>query len=175
MVRAFIHRLRRLVRNRRGSVTVEYAILLLPALMMLFGTFEMGLLIFESSVVEGATREAARRIRTGSVQTNADPIGTFRQTFCASLFGLYGCNSFSFDVRSFPDFTNIALPAITFDAQGNASNTQFAPGGAGTVTTVRVIYRHAFATPLIGKLMGAGTGNTVAVTSTAVFKTEPYT
>ena len=146
MIRAFIHFLGALRRNRRGSVTVEYAMLLLPALMLLFGTFEMGLMIFESSVVEGATREAARKVRTGAVQTNADPIGTFRQSFCTNLFGLFGCNSFSFDVRNFPDFTNIALPAVTYDAQGNPSNTQFSPGGAGTVTTVRVIYKHSFAT-----------------------------
>ena len=33
MIRAFIHHLGALRRNRQGSVTVEYAMLLLPALM----------------------------------------------------------------------------------------------------------------------------------------------
>ncbi|EME68662.1 Flp pilus assembly protein TadG [Paramagnetospirillum caucaseum] len=155
-------------------MTLEYSILLLPALMILFGIFEMGMVIFENSVVEGATRDAARRLRTGQAQTSVDPAANFRQAFCASLFSLYNCASFTFDVRSFGDFTAIALPAPQFDAQGNVSNAQFTPGGAGTITTVRVIYRHVFATPLIGSLMGAGTGNTLAVTATAVFKTEPY-
>jgi Flp pilus assembly protein TadG len=153
---------------------LEYSILLLPALMILFGIFEMGMVIFASSVVEGATRDAARRLRTGQAQISLDPSGTFRQAFCASLFGLYDCNSFTFDVRSFADFTTITLPAPQFDAQGNVSNAQFTPGGAGTVTTVRVIYRHVFATPLIGSLMGAGTSNSLPVIATAVFKTEPY-
>jgi Flp pilus assembly protein TadG len=174
MVRAFFRKMDSLGRDRRGSVMLEYSILLLPALMILFGIFEMGMLVFENSVVEGATRDAARRLRTGQAQTSADPAGTFRQTFCASLFSLYKCSSFAFDVRNFGDFTAITLPAPQFDAQGNVSNAQFSPGGAGTITTVRVIYRHVFVTPLIGSLVGAGAGNTLAVTATAVFKTEPY-
>ncbi len=174
MFGAFSRKLGVLRRDRRGSVMLEYSILLLPALMILFGIFEMGMVIFENSVVEGATRDAARRLRTGQAQTSADPAATFRQTFCASLFSLYNCSSFSFDVRSFADFTAIALPTPQFDAQGNVSNAQFTPGGAGTITTVRVIYRHVFSTPLIGSLMGADAGNTLAVIATAVFKTEPY-
>ena len=174
MIRALFGRFGDFRRDRRGSVTLEYSILLLPALMILFGTFEMGMVIFENSVVEGATRDAARRLRTGQAQTSADPAAAFRQAFCTSLFSLYNCSSFTFDVRSFADFTAISLPAPQFDAQGNVSNAQFTPGGAGTITTVRVIYRHVFATPLIGSLMGAGTGNSLAVTATAVFKTEPY-
>lgn len=158
----------------RGATTLEYAILLLPTLMILFGMFEMGLLIFENSVVEGATRDAARQLRTGQAQVSADPIGTFRQAFCSSLFAIYDCNSFALDVRSFPDFTAIVLPAPQFDAQGNVTNTQFTPGGAGSVMTVRVIYRHVFATPLIGNLLAPNGGNAVAVIATAVFKAEPY-
>lgn len=174
MFRKMFHRIGNLRRDQRGSVMLEYSVLLMPALMIMFGIFEMGLVLFETSVVEGATRDAARRLRTGQAQTSADPAGTFRTAFCASLFSLYNCGSFTFDVRSFADFTAITLPAPQFDAQGNVANAQFTPGGAGTITTVRVIYRHVFATPLIGSLMGAGTGNTLGITSTAVFKTEPY-
>jgi Flp pilus assembly protein TadG len=174
MVGTLLSRIGVLRRDRRGSVALEYSILLLPAMMILFAIFEMGLVIFENSVVEGATRDAARRLRTGQVQASADPAGAFRQAFCASLFSFYSCASFTFDVRTFADFTNISLPAPQFDAQGNVSNTQFAPGGAGAVTTVRVIYRHVFATPLIGSLMGAGSDNSLPIIATAVFKTEPY-
>ncbi|CUW38436.1 Putative TadE-like protein [Magnetospirillum sp. XM-1] len=174
MFRKTLHRIGNLRRDQRGSVMLEYSVLLLPALMILFGIFEMGLVLLETSVVEGATRDAARRLRTGQAQTSGDPAGAFRQAFCASLFSLYKCSSFTFDVRSFPDFTAITLPAPQFDAQGNVANAQFTPGGAGTIMTVRVIYRHVFATPLIGTLMGAGTGNTLPVTATAVFKSEPY-
>ncbi|CAA7613152.1 Flp pilus assembly protein TadG [Candidatus Terasakiella magnetica] len=165
---------RRLGRDRKGSVTLEFAVALLPFMILLMGTFELGLLIFENSVVEGATREAARKVRTGAVQSNADPLGTFQQAFCTALFGIYTCSGFSYDVRSFSDFPAITLPPIQFDAQGNPSNAVFQPGGAGTVVTVRVVRRHTFFTPLIGTMMGAGTSNSLPVTATAVLKTEPY-
>jgi len=83
------------------------------------------------------------------------------------------CANFYFDVRSFGDFTQIALPTITFDSSGKPSNASFAPGGSGSVMTVRVYYNYPFMTPIIGNLMG-GTSNTVLLVSTAVFQAEPF-
>ncbi|WP_239988722.1 TadE family protein [Paramagnetospirillum kuznetsovii] len=153
---------------------IEFALVAIPAFMLMLGMIEIGLMTLDRSVVEGATREAARKIRTGSVQTSADPLGTFKQIFCANLFKIYDCATFSYDVRSFASFAAISLPAVQYDANGTPSNVVFQPGGAGTVTTVRVVHRHAFGTPLVGSMMGGGTGNSVPITATAVLKTEPY-
>jgi Flp pilus assembly protein TadG len=174
MLTAIVTMFRRLGRDAKGATTLEFALVAIPTFMLLFGTLEFGILIFESSVVEGATRAAARKVRTGEAQISADANGTFKTAFCANLFNAFDCSTFRYDVRNFADFPNIVLPPITFDANGMANNVVFQPGGAGTVTTVRVIHQHVFATPLIGSLMGAGTSNSIPVTSTAVFKTEPY-
>ena len=174
MLTAIITVLRRLCRDAKGATTLEFALVAIPTFMLLFGTLEFGIMIFESSIVEGATREAARKVRTGQAQISADAAGTFKTAFCTALFGAFDCTTFSFDVRNFADFPNIVLPSVTFDANGMANNVVFQPGGAGTVTTVRVIHQHVFATPLIGTLMGAGANNSIPITSTAVFKTEPY-
>lgn len=171
MLATLYHRLKR---DRAGVAALEFALVALPVCMILFGTIEIGMMIFESSIVEGATREAARQVRTGAAQISADPSGTFSQAFCTNLFGVYDCATFSFDVRNFSDFTTIVLPTVQFDQNGNATNVVFQPGGPGTVTTVRVIHQYVFATPLIGTMMGAGAGNSIPLTSTAVFKTEPY-
>jgi Flp pilus assembly protein TadG len=166
--------LNRLRRDRRGNTGLELAVVAVPVLMILFGTIEIGMMICESAVVEGATREAARKVRTGAAQTSANPIATFTQAFCAALSGPYDCASFSYDVRTFSDFTTIALPAVTYDQTGKPTNAVFQPGAAGSVVTVRVIHQHSFATPLIGIAMGAGTSNSIPIIATAVFKTEPY-
>ncbi len=174
MLAAIATLLRKLSRDTHGVAAIEFALVALPVFTILFGTLEFGMMTFETSIVEGATREAARKVRTGAAQISADPTGTFKQAFCANLFGAYDCTTFSFDVRNFSDFTTIVLPAPQFDQNGNVTNTVFQPGGAGTVTTVRVIHQHVFATPLIGTLMGGGANNSIPLTSTAVFKTEPY-
>jgi hypothetical protein len=108
------------------------------------------------------------------VQTNANPIGLFKQTLCTGLLGLYDCNSFYVDVRTFSDFTTISIPTPQFDANGNPTNLVFQPGGAGTIETARIVTNHQFITPLIGKMMGNGSSQAMTLISTAVFKSEPY-
>jgi Flp pilus assembly protein TadG len=144
----------------------------LPTIILLSGIFETGLLMFKESVLESATRAAAREVRTGQVQSSADAAGTFQAAFCAALVA-FPCSAFLFDVRTFPDFPQIALPAPTLDKNGNPTNITFAPGGPGTVVTVRVFTNHTFMTPLIGKMMG-GSSQMLLLSSTAVMKTEPF-
>ena len=174
MTQRLKQRLKAFWRNSSGTAALEFALIALPFFTLLLGTIEVGLLTLKISILEGATREAARQIRTGAVQTNANPIGLFQQTLCAGLLNLYDCNSFYVDVRTFSDFTTISIPTPLFDANGNPTNLVFQPGGAGTVETARVVHNHQFITPLIGQLMGSGASNGLTILSTAVFKTEPY-
>ncbi|MBX9633588.1 MAG: pilus assembly protein, partial [Magnetospirillum sp.] len=134
---------------------------------------ETGYVAFKSAVMEGATREAARQVRTGIVQTAADAATRFRSEFCPNLVGLFPCTEFYFDVRTFADFNAIALPAVTYDVSGVPTNIVFAPGGANSVISVRVIHVHHVITPLLGQLMG-GASATLPLLSTAVMRTEPY-
>ena len=152
---------------------MEFALVALPFFTMLTGMVEVGYVAFKSAVMEGAAREAARQVRTGVVQTAADAATRFEEEFCPNLMGLFACADFYFDVRSFADFSSISLPTPTFDADGVPSNTQFSPGGANSVVTVRVIHVHTFMTPLIGTVMGGSSG-TMPLVSTEVFLTEPY-
>jgi len=167
-------KLKSFVRDCSGIAALEFGLVALPFFTILFGTIEIGLLLLKISILEGATRDAARAVRTGAVQTSANPMGLFTQTLCAGLFNLYDCSTFYVDVRTFSDFTTITLPVPVFDANGNPTNLAFQPGGAGTVETARVVHNHQFITPLIGSLMGVSGGNAITIMSTAVFKTEPY-
>lgn len=165
-----LHRLRG---DSRGSTAVEFALVALPFFLMIAGMVETGYVAFKAAVMEGATREAARQVRTGVVQGAGDAGARFQQEFCPNLIGLFPSQDFYFDVRNFADFAAITLPAPVFDAAGIPTNVQFSPGGANTVVTVRVIHVHAFITPLIGSLMGGGDG-TLPLISTTVMRTEPF-
>lgn len=159
--------------DRRGSAAVEFALVALPFFIMIAGMLETGYLAFTSAVMEGATREAARQVRTGVVQNAADAATRFQQEFCPNLMGLFACGDFYFDVRTFSDFAAITLPDPVYDAAGVPTNLQFNPGGANAITTVRVIHVHNLITPLIGPLMG-GSSQSVPLISTTVMRTEPY-
>lgn len=61
------HRLfNRLRDSSRGATTAEFALILIPLCIMLFGSLEMGYRIYAESVLNGALREAARMASTGS-------------------------------------------------------------------------------------------------------------
>jgi len=162
----------RLWRCRQGAAAVEFALLFWPFCLLLFGIIEMGVLTFEYQMMDGATRAAARQLRTGVVQTSADALTTFTTIFCANVVA-DSCANFTFDVRTFGDFPDIVLPPFTFNKSGVPTNATFAPGGPGTVVTVRVVRDYQFLTPFIGNLIG-GSSNSVQLVSTAVFRTEPF-
>ena len=48
----------------RGSVLIEFALVSIPFFMLLFGVLEVGIIFFGNSMLEKATSDAARLIRT---------------------------------------------------------------------------------------------------------------
>jgi Flp pilus assembly protein TadG len=164
--------LRPFVRDERGSALMEFALVAPPFFLLLIGTLEVALMYFAGAVMEGATKEAARQIRTGQVQMSADPLATFQGELCGSLAGLIDCSKIVFNVQTFSSFSAASMP-IELDEDGEIINTSFSPGGSSAVTIVRAMYRWNFMTPLIDKAMPAGLGGHLLV-STVAFQTEPY-
>ena len=73
--------LRRFARADRGATAVEFAMIALPFLALIFSVFELGMIFIGSSAVEAATVSAARQIRTGQLQTTGG-IGRFGDGRC---------------------------------------------------------------------------------------------
>lgn len=163
---------RSLLRDERGSALVEFGLLAMPFLLLLVGTVEISVMFFTSAVMEGATREAARQIRTGNIQNSGDPVATFQTQLCDALYNVIDCSQVIFNVQTFADFGSVNMP-IEVNEDGDIVNAVFAPGGSGAVTVVRTIYRWEFVTPLIGQAMPSGFGGHLLV-STAAFQNEPY-
>jgi Flp pilus assembly protein TadG len=127
---------------------------------------------FTSSVMEGATKEVARQIRTGQIQETGDPVATFQSNLCDALFNVIDCSEVIFNVQTFDSFGDVSM-TIEVDEDGEVVNTGFNPGGAGEITVVRTIYRWEFITPLISEMMPSGLGGHMLV-STVAFQNEPY-
>jgi len=164
--------LRELWQDRRGVAAVEFALVVGPFLLLLVGILEISMMYFTSAVIEGATKEAARQIRTGQIQQSGDPVTTFQSELCDALYNVIDCSQVIFNVQTFDSFGAVSMP-IEVDEDGEVVNTGFAPGGSGAVTVVRSIYRWKFTTPLIGKVIPVGPGGHMLV-STVAFQNEPY-
>lgn len=165
-------KLRALLRDNRGVAAVEFALLAPPLFLLLAGILEVSLMFFTSAVMEGATKEAARQIRTGQIQESGDPVTTFQNQLCDSLFIAIDCTEVVFNVQTFSSFGAVSMP-VEVDEDGEVVNIGFNPGGSGAITVVRTIYRWKFITPMIDKVLPAGLGGHMLV-STAAFQNEPY-
>jgi Flp pilus assembly protein TadG len=154
---------------RRGSVSLEFAAVAMPFFLLVCGTVELGLLAVNGAVLDGATREAARQIRTGQAQHSSDPLATFRNRLCAEVSGMVDCNRITFDVRSFPSFSSVSVPPL-YDADGNLQPTAFDAGQSSDVVVVRTTMRWNFVTPLLSQVVG----NSRNLISSFVFRNEPF-
>jgi Flp pilus assembly protein TadG len=176
---------RGLLRDERGSILIEFALVGPMFLLLMLGILELSLMMFSQAVLDGAARAAARTVRTGQAQTSGSPIATFQKALCdnlASVAGLVPCGSVAFNVQTYANFTAAqnAAPPQFVDANGNPIKT-FTPGGPSSYVVVQVVYNRQFITQAIGGLIGMSSHgpassqwNSNLLMSTVVFMNEPY-
>ena len=165
--------LRGFLRARQGVTALEAAFILPVFFGFCFGFLETAMLYFNASVLEGRVADAARQIRTGNVQSAADPVAKFREILCGGPLALIKCNDIVIDVRNFSTFGTITYPAI-YDDDGDPTNAVFQPGAAGAIVSVRVTYRWHLMTPFLGLLLADTSNDTKLIGAADIFRTEPY-
>ena len=110
------------IKNQRGVAAVEFALILIPLVLVVFGTIEFGTLLYDKAVITNASREGAR---AGIVYSYPDRIADGEivnvvNTYCSDHMISLGSNS---------------SVGTTITRSGNAS---------GDTLTVRASYRYNF-------------------------------
>jgi len=169
---------RRFLRARQGATAVEFALILMPFLLLLMAIIELSLIFVVTVGLDGATTAAARQIRTGSFQLSGASTKTdFRNLVCSKLPVLpSGCDANVFvDVRTFNTFADLSANFAQSGATFVDSATCFSPGKARDIVLVRVYYQWPLVTP--GVMMAfadnPATGQRM-LSSASVFRNEPY-
>ena len=177
----FIRRLRaglnRFSRGRSGSTAVEFAMLAMPFLGLLFGIIELGMIYLISTTLDNATADAARQIRTGSVQTSGSATATSFQTLVCNEMSWLGSNcaaNLSVDVRTFTTFasTNVADPIS--NGTFNSSSLLFQTGGPDDIVLVRTYYPWTLVVPFLDGSVARLSNNKTLIESATTFRNEPY-
>ena len=163
---------RKWVKRKDGSTAIEFSMLLMPYLMLMFGILELALMFTSASILEGATDSAARLIRTGQIQqSNADPETVFRDALCEFAVILIDCNDMVIEVTTMNSYADYTAP--TYDVDGNLVSAGFSAGTSNDKVLIRVAYRYSMITPVVGNLLNGSDGSTLFM-STVVLQTEPY-
>ena len=164
----------RFLRSRCGVTMVEFALVGPLFLLLSFAICDNGLVLFMQTVLDNATREAARQIELGKVQLSGDSDGTglFKTTLCNNLGGLIPCNSLQWRVQS----SNVSFASmsatVTQNGSGQMATTGFSAGTAQSYVLVQVGYTQPYFIPALARISGS-TGNLLLV-STVAQQNEHY-
>jgi Flp pilus assembly protein TadG len=168
--------LRRFLSREDGVTAVEFALVVIPFIIILGGIFEVALVFTTANVLEGTTSAAARAIRTGQVQDASDPVAFFEDMVCEGMRAFAECSEIEYEVftPSNDDFSSASDDMQPqFDSDGNLIANPFDPGGVSDVAVVRTVYRYEVLAPLLAPLMGGQNGEMLMV-STITVRNEPY-
>ena len=170
------------IRDSKGATAVEFALIATPFLAILVALIQTFLLFFAQSLLENAVRASARQILTGQVQTQdasltqTQATAAFHQTVCNNGAILFTCAGLMVDVQVASQWSsaNTGTPTLTYDGNGNVTNTwQFNPGNAGDIVVVRVMYLWpVFFGPIAFNMANQANGSRLIMAS-AAFQNEP--
>jgi Flp pilus assembly protein TadG len=165
-------------RSRSGSAMIEFAMLAMPFFMLLFGIIEVGLIFYGSCILEKATQDAARLIRTGQAQSGGSLTAEKFKTddLCKQIAAVLSCNAnLQVDVRSYGDFGSVNFtPPLDKDGNLDPNLDQFQTGGAGQVVLVRTFYTWNIVVPLLQPFFSNMSGGRRLLSATAAFRNEPF-
>lgn len=169
--------LRRFVRARRGATAVEFALVAMPFMVLMFGIIELGCVFLVSATLDLATDRAARMIRTGEFQTSgATSKSDFKNQICSRMTWLSSaCSSnLSVDVQTFDNFTDLSgAETVDPDAIKNDA-TCFTTGKPDDIVLVRTFFTWSLFTPLLDNALDNTGDGKRRISSVATFRNEPY-
>jgi len=169
-------------KDRDGATAIEFAILAVPFLALLFSIVELAIVFFLSSTLTFAMNEAARDIRTGEFQSTCGDAATFKEAVCDNLSAIGDCNNLRIDVVTSPSgrFQPNLLPVTpVVEDPNNPGNPQQLPDNyvdtqARAVVVIRAQYYHPLALPGQYTRLSNQPGNYRLLTSSTAFRNEPF-
>lgn len=164
------------IAGERGATMVEFAVILVPFFVILFGIFEVGFVFWGSFELENATADAARQIRTGQIRASGGETA-FRTMVCDRVVLLSRCNAdLRLDVRSFNSFAELQNnPPAPLDDEGELKDSMtFSPGGPRSIVLVSTFYRWPLINPLSGYSIANMGGRARLLQASAAFRNEPF-
>lgn len=176
--RRSLNRTRRLQRdllaNRDGATAVEFALVILPFCFMMFAILEIGLVFVLDSVLENATINTGRLVRTGRASAQSMTSEQFKTQLCnrMSIFSGDCASRVHVDVREIPVFNTTPPDPMTGGAF-NAGALGYTNGAPGSLMLVRVWYKHTLVTPFLAQGLSRLNDGTAMLTATTAFRNEP--
>lgn len=162
--------------DQNGATAVEFGLVAAPFIALLVAIIQTFLVLFAQQLLQTVVTQSSRLILTGQVQAASMTQSQFAQQVCNQVAILFTCSALMIDVETYNSFSaaDTSTPALSFNAQGQVSNTwQYNPGGPGDIVIVKIMYQWpVFLGPLGFNLSTLPNGNRL-IMATSAFQNEP--
>jgi len=167
--------LRRFLRHNEGATAVEFALVALPFLALLFAIIETAMVFYAGQALETAAANAARLILTGQATMKNMTAATFKTEVCKSLTVMFDCSGGVYvDVRTYTSFGAISNTSPLTNGEVDTGKLKFDATGPNDIVVLRLYY----AWPIRVSLWNAGLadmGNSKRLlVATTAFRNEPF-
>lgn len=169
--------LSRFRRDKRGSVAIEFSMLILPFTVLMFAVIETSVSFAAQQLMSNVTDDVARSMRTAKIKPADINDTKLRDLICdrIDLLTPASCPELVFDLKSYPTYSAVPIK-IKYLASGDVDTTGFTTelGGAGSIQALRVFYRWPIMTDFMrGRLSTLPDGKTLLYAS-MIWQNEPY-
>lgn len=119
----------------RGVVAVEFALLFIPLVLLVFGVAEFGRALYQYNTLAKAVRDSARML---SQYNPADADYPLADAKCLAVYGKTGCSTS--DVPLAPGLTTVMVVVCNPISSAGCPGSTYAsvPTGSGTINLVEV-------------------------------------
>lgn len=162
--------------RREGAAALEFALVATPFFFLLFAIMELALVFVLDSVLENATLNASRLVRTGRADQENISAGAFKAALCGQM-GVLAANCEArtdIDVRVVPQFRNVVPPDPLAGGDLDQNVLTYLPGQPGDLVLVRVWYSQPLATPFLSRAVSRLNSGDAVLTAATAFRNEPY-
>lgn len=174
---------RRFARAQDGVTVVEFSLLIVPFLLIVFATIEVGVSFAARQVISNATESVARKLQTagkiGEIQIKDAPISeeALRTELCQQMQFMVaaGCPNLSFNLGTYDGFDKVPTDDI-LDEEGRLTRTGISgTSGTSTINQLNVVYAWPLLTNILYLVKSPhAAGGTMPLFATVTWQNEPF-
>jgi Flp pilus assembly protein TadG len=168
-------RLRRFLRHDKGATAVEFSLVAVPFLALLFAIIETAMVFYAGQMLETAAANSSRLILTGRATMQNMTAQTFKSEVCKNLPSLFDCAGGVYvDVKTYTSFGAVDNTSPVKDGQLDTSKFAFKSGEPNDIVVMKIYYEWPIYVSLLNAgLSNLGTGRRLLV-ATSAFRNEPF-
>lgn len=168
-------KVRRLLSCVRGVAMLEFSLLLMPFLVLLFAIVEVILTFTAQQILIDATSQIAREIKIGKLTSDNLSREVLIRRICSHIEVILSpnCSEIEVDIKSYDKFSAVPTsPPLNAVGDVNAGAFSISPGGTGSINHMQVLYRRKVLVDFVSQRLSTLKDGKILIYAADVWRNE---